>query len=147
MAESELKLYELGYHLIPTIAQGKIEDVVRDLVTLIEKHEGAVRGGELPEMRDIAYAISQRTDSGKKEFKNTYFGWMNIDLAPDQAEVLKEELKGNESVLRFILLSKSVDDTPEGDMFSSKKKTSNSNKMDEDEIDEKIDELIEVAGE
>lgn len=146
MAESDLKLYELGYHLIPTIAQGKIEDSVRALISLIEKKGGVVRGGELPEMRDLAYPVTQRTDSGKKEFKTSYFGWMNIEVSPENTEELKEELKAEESLFRFILLSKSTDDTPEGDMFApAKKKTAK--KSDEEQIDEKIDELVDETDE
>ncbi|MEX0934807.1 MAG: 30S ribosomal protein S6 [Candidatus Paceibacterota bacterium] len=149
MAENDLKLYELGYHIVPTIAQGKIEDTVREISSLVEKHGGSVRGGEFPEMRDLAYSVTQRTDSGKKEYKTAYFGWMNIDLSAEEIDSLKEELRSLDSVLRFILLTKKEDDTPEGDMFDrgSKSAKKEEKKMDEEEIDEKIDELVEEADE
>jgi ribosomal protein S6 len=138
------KLYELGYHVVPTVAQAELEKTLRALSALVESNGGTVLGGEFPEIRDLEYSITHKTESGKKKFTNAYFGWMNFTSDAESAVSVQKALKSDESVLRFLVIKKKVDDTPETDMFTPKKREKKDEEVETDEevADKAIDEMV-----
>lgn len=153
MTEKEThKLYELGYQIVPTVSQAEVESVVRALVEYVEGNGGSVKGGEFPSMMDLAYPITQKIETAKKTFKNAYFGWFNFEASADAIAKIQAELKKDTNVLRFLLIIKKHDDTPEGDMFAQKKAVKKQevsededivDEVDEEKLDEAIDEMVE----
>jgi len=97
-------VYELGYHLLPAIAEDKVSNEVSVIKTLIEKNSGIFIAEEFPKLLQLAYIIS-RTEEGKRQkFKNAYFGWIKFEIAAENIATIKEALDDNENVLRFLLI-------------------------------------------
>jgi ribosomal protein S6 len=105
------RLYELGFHLIPSIADDKLEGEVQQLRQLIEQHGGEITQERFPKQMQLAYAMEHRTQSSTATYETAYFGWIKFQMQPDGVEAVQEELRENTSVLRFIV----VKTVPEAD--------------------------------
>lgn len=97
-------VYELGYHLLPSIAEDKLSDEIVVIKTLIEKNGGVFLTEKFPKLMQLAYVIF-RTEEGKKQkFKNAYFGWIKFEISAENIATIKEALDDNENMLRFLLI-------------------------------------------
>lgn len=108
----EPRLYELGYHIIPTIDPEAIGDKVSDIREAVESLGGIIIVDEIPQLRDLAYTLSKIYLNKKSQFTSAYFGWMTFTITPEKAVLLKEKLDTNESILRFLIIKISEDTTP-----------------------------------
>lgn len=101
-------IYEVGFHLVPTIAEGDVSAVVEKIRAAITKAGGTVFAEEAPKLMKLSYRI-ERADSGKREkYTESYFGWMKFEghreELPAGIPPLQEELRGTRDVLRFLLI-------------------------------------------
>ncbi len=99
----EIKLYEVGYLLLPMIADEALATEVAALRELVEKHGGAVETADLPKSRPLAYTIDKKIANKRTEFKHAYFGWIIFRALPEAAPVIKAELDKQDNILRFLL--------------------------------------------
>jgi ribosomal protein S6 len=101
----ELQVYELGFHILPMVAEEKLEQEVTNIKALIEKNGGFFIGEEsFPKMMDLAYSMEKAIDNKKSDFNTAYFGWVKFETNPTSIEKIKENLDLNESILRFLLI-------------------------------------------
>lgn len=150
--ESESLVYEIGYHLIPTVDESKIVEEVMKLKSLIEKTGGVIVSEEMPKMTILSYDISKNIDSKKQKFNKAYFGWVKFETDPAQISDIKNKVENLADILRFMIIKTVREDTmhvPKIPMF--KKDNSRGEKGEEHaektktsevEIDKSIDELI-----
>ena len=101
--DSELRIYELGYHIIPSIAEEAIPAEVSFVRTALEENDGTVISDSAPSQITLAYTMS-RTENGKKEkFDTAHFGSIKFEMVPQQVLALKEKLDTNKNILRYII--------------------------------------------
>ena len=142
--EKENQLYELGYHLVPTVGDEGALSVADAFAKKVASYEGEVSRSEAPKLMDLAYAIEKRIDAKKKRFSNAYFGWMNIHMTSEAAEKLHEDLRNDEAVLRHLLIKKDVEEAPEVALDAEDSvEEGDDEAINENEVDKAIDELIE----
>ena len=100
----EGNLYEIGYHLVSTLTSETLPKEVGALRKAVEKAGTVVSEGQ-PEERALAYTIT-RMESGKNAHHDrAHFGWFTIEVTDtEKVPALQEELKGMQSVLRFIVV-------------------------------------------
>ena len=111
IVSDERNVYELGYHLVPTIGESALPEEVSSLKGLIERHGGIFIMEEYPVLTPLAYTV-EKVHTGKRDKHNTaYFGWVKFELESGQALPLKEELDLKETVLRFLLIRTVREDT------------------------------------
>jgi ribosomal protein S6 len=152
----ELQIYELGFHILPIIAEEKLEGEVSAIKSVIEKNGGLFIGEECsPKIIKLAYSMSKDINNKKTDFDTAYFSWVKFEANSSSINKMEEELKLVGNILRFLLI-KSV---RESKMISRKpnvlskpynpvpvSKVSKSNKegevVSETQIDQAIDELI-----
>lgn len=102
--EKELRLYELGYHVLPLIEEGAVLEKATFLRDQTEKHKGIIIGDQAPHMIALAYPIQKVVNKKRRYFETAYFGWIKFRMTSDGALALEKSLKHNEDILRFILI-------------------------------------------
>jgi ribosomal protein S6 len=103
------KLYELGFHIVSSIAEEKVSDEVENLKVSLNKIDAEiVKEGEAQPI-ELAYTIVKKINEVNTKFDKAYFGWIKFNATAEGVESLKKEIDTNVNVLRYILV-KTVDD-------------------------------------
>src|SRR3989338_9266687 len=102
--DRDSEIYELGYHLIPTIAETDLSQEVAKLQNIITDAHGSIISESFPEMRGLAYEIAKRVETNYSRFNKAYFGWIKFETIGSAMEDIDKKLKLDLSVLRFILV-------------------------------------------
>jgi ribosomal protein S6 len=148
------KIYELGYILLPTIPEDKLNDEVSNITKIIET-KGSVVSSEMPKSRKLEYSMSKVVVNKKTSFESGYFGFVIFNTDSEGILDIKASLENDENILRFILLNRSKSS------FVVREKRAQSNlgpnentdkkvldtkpkgiKIDEEKLDKSIEELI-----
>ncbi len=106
-----LKVYELGFHFVPVIAEDDVAVQFSHLKSFIEKKGGEFISEDFPKLRDLAYEISKTVKSQKKRYSQAYFGWVKFTLEADKIEALEKELKAFDPMLRYLLIKTVAENT------------------------------------
>lgn len=151
--EKELKAYEIGFLLSPVVAEEVLNDTINEeLVSLIEEHGGKVQSRTAPEMKTLAYTVTHSVGNERSKYKNAYFGALVFEMSPDQVASLSEALKTSEKVIRTLITIFEKEDKPAPRSESASKKVEEktakedekaTEPVSEEEIDKKIDDLLE----
>ena len=145
------KLYELGYLLIPTLAEEALVDEVNKVRTYLEKDGGLIISEGQPEMKKLAYEIAERGVTSKKtKFDDAFFAWIRFQTSPDAIVTIQEDLDKNAKVLRFLIIKPSKDNpraivTPITAVKTTREIAEKRDKkkiMTEEDLDKEIDQLL-----
>lgn len=124
---TEPRVYELGYHLVPTLAVEQIAAASGAVRGMIEQISKDIIAEELPVFIDLAYTVVKTVDHKNKRFDNAYFGWIKFEATPESIATLEEALKKDDNVLRYMVVKTIKENT-----FIAKKFTPA--KMKEEEV-------------
>lgn len=97
------RIYELGYHVIPTVKEEDIEGIVSGIRSIIEKAGGSFIAEGAPSLMRLAYPMLAREGEKQIEHDRGYFGWLKFEADVSVARELDEALKANPSILRHIV--------------------------------------------
>ncbi len=111
MSETNTRLYELGFILVPTTPEVEVSEKVDALKSLIKSVEGAVTSEGTPEYIDLAYTMERSVGSKKFKYSQGYFGFIKFETTPDALEALKKSLDANLDVVRYILLKTAAENS------------------------------------
>lgn len=165
-----VRVYELGYQIMSSVAEDAVGVEVETLKSIIAKHGGQIISEGNPELIDLAYTIRKRFESGYQKFDRAHFGWVKFEMNGDKLSELKADIDEVESVIRYIVVKtvrentiygpevmkalkaeEEVDEIEAGDIpkksEAPKTKTAEEEKEEkgevvEEELDEKLDELV-----
>lgn len=149
--DTEPKIYEVGYHIVPTVSEDNLPEVVSAIKEIIEKNDGVTVSEELPTLMDLAYPMTQTVQNKKVTHNRAYFGWVKFQTKPELAEKIKEALDLDENVLRFIIIKTVRESTMISPKIFTPKpkeekpketKTTEEKKIDKEELDKTIDDLV-----
>src|SRR5688572_24250122 len=100
----DIQIYELGYHLLPTIPEADLAKEVADLHSIILDMGGVIIGDSFPALRNLAYEIPKRIETKTLNFNKAYFGWVKFEI--DRSEIAKIQKKAEAipNVLRFLIV-------------------------------------------
>ncbi|HEY4502731.1 MAG TPA: 30S ribosomal protein S6 [Candidatus Paceibacterota bacterium] len=104
-------VYEIGYHILPTVGEEHLSDEVKKIKDVLEEHGGVSISEELPTLSHLAYTIIRGIGGKREKYDTSYFGWVKFDLPMGVIVKLKEEFERNESILRFLLIRTVREDT------------------------------------
>jgi ribosomal protein S6 len=152
---NEEKIYEVGYHVISSIAEEGIPAEVEKIKAVLNKEKAVVISEETPKLRPLAYKIKKAFGGQYKTFDKSYFGWVKFEL-PEAGDIKKVDLalKGSDTMLRYIIIKTIRENTmysPKITVFSEKESKVKTAVLKEDkevkpasieEIDKSIDELV-----
>lgn len=148
----ETQVYELGYHILPTVSPEDVSQEVTQLQKLITQFGGTIITEAVPVLQQLAYEITKRIDIKNLSFNKAYFGWIKFEMVREEASNLELKIKSLPNVLRFILIKTVKENTlytpkvavvrkevvkPEAEVEVEKIPAS------EEEIDKSIEALIE----
>lgn len=109
--EALVRIYEIGYHISPSVKEEDLEKVVGGVRSVIEKADGSFIAEGAPALTKLSYPITGRESGRKVEYDKGYFGWIKFEAGVASAKTLEESLKHNADVLRFILFRTVREDT------------------------------------
>lgn len=143
----EPRVYELGYHILPTVDEGNLDKERDALVAIITKFNGMVIGEELPALIDLAYDMTKVINNKGNIFSQAYFGWIKFDLNPENIDALTEEVEAVESVLRSLVIKTVRENTIVSDQPYRLAKEVNNDLEDDSFLAEEDSQASEADGE
>lgn len=157
LSEKDPKIYEIGYLLVPFVAEeAKDEMIRRELVSVIEANGGKIVSEMTPALRKLAYPIRKMIDNKYSQFKDAYFGTIRFEAVPIRAEAINQGLRKSDNIMRFLLIEApkpSKAKLPAVGILGGKKDANSKDKLSEVElapadkqaIDKEIDDLLIAA--
>jgi len=104
MPAADAAHYELAFHVLPTVAEGEVAEVVTALAALVAAAGGTVTGQEDPKRFDLAYEIVKYLEGRNRKFTSAYFGWIRFTLEPVKLAEIMETVEANGKLLRHLLI-------------------------------------------
>ena len=152
--EKDMRVYELGFLLVPTIAEEHLSEKFQILKDLISSHGGQFISEDFPKMIPLHYEMLKVISNKNHRFSDAYFGWIKFDMEPEHVLLLDEEVKRSLDVIRFLLIKTVRENTVVGKKTLGKtdgKKRVSSKTEDEvagpevsaEQIDQELDALVE----
>jgi len=108
------RIYELGYHILPSSPEEEIATKEAALKELVSRHGGEVIASEEPRLVELAYAIRRKEGSSYTSYNQAYFGWMKFGISVGEAQTLHKELLGSDFILRHLIFKTVREDTRAG---------------------------------
>ena len=103
------RVYEVGYHLLPTLSDEALSEAAASVVDLLKKADAEIIGERPPAKVQLAYAIEKKIDGARQSFDTAHFGWVAFEATGTALPELEQALKTNPNILRFILIKTSRD--------------------------------------
>lgn len=94
---SELKTYELSFHIDPDLEELDAMNGFQELSEFISKNGGIIGGGSKnPRRIRLSYPVRKK--------QAAYFGTLNLSAAPEVIEKITAQLKLRNDIIRYLLL-------------------------------------------
>jgi len=100
----EAQVYELGYLVLPSIAEESLADVVSTLQGIVKKSGGVEIASEDPIKFDLAYTMSKTVGARKYVVNEAYIGWMKFEVEPSVVDAIKADVEKLDEILRVLLI-------------------------------------------
>lgn len=97
-------LYEVGYHIVSSVAEDAVGAEVARLREAIESRDGSVVAEEWPKQTQLAYTVSRKESSGMTHYDTAYFGWIRFEIAREKIQEIQKELDEHPAMLRFVVI-------------------------------------------
>ena len=147
----EPQVYEVGFHIIPTIAEDDLGARVTAIRDVIEAQEGKMIADEYPKHMDLTYPMVKVAANKRAIYPAAYFGWMKFEVEPKGAKAIDLELKKDDNILRFLLVKTVRESTMAPKKMFAQKRGEETRvveekveevPMTEEELDKTIEELV-----
>lgn len=106
----DVALYEVGYHLLPTIPEGRLGEKVSLLKEMIEARGGVAFSNETPKAVELAYRMGKIIEKKRVYFTSAFFGWVAFRIVPSKVGEIKEALALSDDILRFLIVRREEGD-------------------------------------
>lgn len=151
--EGELKVYELGYLLVPTLGEEEAPAVYGNIKETISELGGQFIMDDMPKMIQLAYTMDRVIQNVRHKFDTAYFGWIKFEMSPEAVLEFKKKLDLDTNVLRMLITRTVRENTIAGKRFgeksfskkkfTAKREDTEPVEIDEKEIDQEIDAMVE----
>lgn len=156
--DAKVQVYEVGYLLVPTLAEDEVPGVYGNLKDTVSSFGGEIISDEMPKMIELAYQMVKVVQNVRNKFDNAYFGWVKFEMDSQKVLDLKKNLDLDPLVLRFLILKTvkentiatkkfALKDAPKRKPFTAKKEGEVEGEVAEinkEEIDKEIDAMVAV---
>lgn len=99
------KIYEIGYLLLSSVPQEKVESEAANLKEILSKKHAEFIGEEAPELRTLAYTMRKKIGSSYHDFDQGYFGWFKFELQAGEIESIKKAFEEYPHMLRVLVIT------------------------------------------
>lgn len=101
--EPKMQVYEVGYLVVPTVAEELLGGEVTALKDMLTNHGATFIADEYPKMMELAYEMTRAIANKKQKFTTGYFGWVKFEMSREGIVSAKADLDKNESIIRFLI--------------------------------------------
>ncbi|MEX2028965.1 MAG: 30S ribosomal protein S6, partial [Candidatus Paceibacterota bacterium] len=148
------RVYELGYLLVPSIAEEDIPVNYGNLKDLVLSFGGEIIADEVPKTIPLAYQMDKVVSNVRHKFNKAYFGWTKFVMDPQKVLELKKNFDLDSTFVRFLIIKTVKENTIAAKRFvrgttyrrsSPVRKTVDSEPavpINKEEIDKEIEALI-----
>jgi len=154
--QSDAKVYEVGFHIAPTIAEENVASLANEVRGVIESAQGLIISDGAPSEVKLAYPISHTVYNKKSTFNSAYFGWVKFLTNPENILKIKDGMEKNTNIFRFLIINTIKEDTitnkpsarakrvekAEKPLNKEDKKDIKKEEISEEEVDKAIEELV-----
>lgn len=105
------RVYELGYHLMPTLSDEDVTKAVSDIKTLISKNKGVFISEEFPKLMRLSYTFVIKAEGRGTRFDKAHFGWVKFEMYGDEALTFKAAIDLEKRIIRSIMVRTVREDT------------------------------------
>ena len=105
------RIYEAGYHIVPTVKEEDVEKVVAGVRAEIEKLGGSFISEGAPSLMKLSFSIDMREGEKHVGYDRGYFGWLKFEAGTHAAKALTDALNANPLILRSIVFKTLREDT------------------------------------
>lgn len=149
--ESRTSVYEVGYIMVPTIAEESLGEEVTLFKDMFTEKGAVFISDEYPKLIELAYEMSRSINNKKQKFTTGYFGWVKFECSTTDAKVIKDILDKNEKLVRYLMIKTVRENTmsvkraygkQDGPRRRPVQKTEEVEKINEETIDKEIDALV-----
>jgi ribosomal protein S6 len=156
MKGGDLKVYEVGYLLIPEMPEEEVPGFYGNLKELISSLGGQTISDEMPVMISLAYTMQKTVQNIRNKYNTAYFGWVKFYMDTEKVLELKKKLDLDPKIIRFLIIKTVKENTIAAKRFAhkdiSRKRTSTmktsehgeSAPINKEEIDKEIDAMVAI---
>ena len=119
VTKSEKKIYEVSFHLVPTIDADALSGVFERIKAIVSG-QGEIVSEEQPVRRGLAYTIRhtvRQSDGSYNRYDEAYFGSVKFRALRGGVKQIEASLNSDDEVLRFLLLETVAEDTRIGEIL------------------------------
>lgn len=152
--DEKARVYEVGYLLVPTIAEEEVPAVYGSLKELVLSFGGEIIADEIPKMMGLAYSMTKVVSNVRSKFNTAYFGWTKFTMDTAKVLELKKRLDLDTNIIRFLIVKTVKENTIAAKRFIRgegvyrrpmvKKNEEPSVPINKEEVDKEIDALIAI---
>ena len=136
------QVYEIGFHIMPTVSEEKIGDEVAIIRSAIEKAEGMIVSESFPQMKPLAYSMEKHIDTKKVRFDKAYFGWVKFEMSPDLISEVKGVADTHQNILRYLIIKTVRENTMREVKERITEEKKEKGEVSEEELNKSIEELV-----
>ena len=148
---TDSKHYELGFLLVSAIAEENLASEAATIREAIEKH-GVIVSGAAPMEKQLSYEMRKRSGGKNMRFRKAYFGHFIFQASADGMAEIREAIKKNDRVLRFLLIARTKESLvaptrriPRAPEMRPKRIEEKGAPIDEVAIDKEIEKMVAAA--
>lgn len=101
-ANSTEPVYELGFHVVPTVGDEGVSAVVESIRKQLGDAEIISEG--FPQKTQLAYQVERAAQGKREKYNESYFGWIKFATERQAIPALEKSLKDAPSVLRSLII-------------------------------------------
>jgi ribosomal protein S6 len=105
------QVYELGYLLVPSLAEENLAAEAQTIKSIIEKAGGGLIAEDVPAPISLAYRMTAGGGQ-KKTFDKAYFAWIKFHAPAAAIEVITTQCRQYPHFLRFMIVKTVKDSSP-----------------------------------
>jgi ribosomal protein S6 len=106
---AEPRVYELGFHLDPELAQEEVKKAYQDIRGRIEAKGTIVAEGE-PVKIPLAYTVSRMETTGRRDFSSAFFCWIAYEAEPAAHDEVATMAREDARIVRFLDIRTTVEE-------------------------------------
>ena len=102
--EGGVQVYELGYHIVSTVAEENLSKEAEALKAIVLKDGGSLVSEGEPKLINLAYSMTKSVADTRKKFNTAYFGWLKFETKSELMPSIKKAVDAYPNVLRYLLI-------------------------------------------
>ncbi len=108
--KSGVPVYELGFHLVPTVQDDGVAAIVEKVRAALGDAE--IISEEVPARMTLAYIIERSVQGKREKYSESYFGFIKFAMERSELAAFQTMLRGTSEVLRFLIIETVREDAP-----------------------------------